>query len=213
MPPPGTLTMTPKGRQKMAKILAAAIQGGQLGLQDSAATMRTTASMLAPSPDEEATLLSVGAPEGDFFGSATIGTPEGGRFLRAGTMVPVREAIVTDPILVERLSGNMVWASTGVPERINARTAFWWMTRRRGVQGPSYPYENRWLEALEEGGAWDVVPRGDWLLEPEPGVTATRMHKTVSPRHMYTRARVQHRAAARAAIIGAVRARVRSVPL
>jgi hypothetical protein len=209
----GELTLTAKGRAKIAKVLAAAIQGAEEGLFDVVRTMREGAAELAPTPAQEGDLLSVGTSTDSLLGGGEIGTTEGGRFLRSG-MIPVQEAIRVDPIEVDRASGtNVVTAATGDPQRINARTGFSWLTRNRGEQGPTLPFDHKWVQALEDGGAWTVTPRGNWLLEPEPGVTASAMHKTVAPHHMYQRARLQNRVGARNRVMAIIRQRVREVAI
>jgi hypothetical protein len=206
----GTVTLTPAGQLKINSVIRAAIQGAEIGLFRAVEAMRDRAAAIAPSPTEEAELLSAGTPDGGFFGGATIGTPWA--FLREG-MVPVQEAIRTDPIVVERAGGatSLVQASTGSVSRISARTGFSWMTRSRGVQGPTLPYDRQWLYALEFGGAWEVTPRGDWQLEPEEGIFASRMHKTVAPRAMYSRARATGRGIAMSTVANAIKQHVKAV--
>lgn len=124
-----------------------------------------------------------------------IGTPEGGRFVRT-TELSLREAIATDAIVVHRRSPTQVAVGTGSPEAINAKTGFRWNTRRRGLQGPTFPFNFAWVQAVEDGGAvWVVVPRaGNRFLEPEPGVLTNRMVKTVQPHRMFATARMAERA-------------------
>jgi hypothetical protein len=148
----------------------------------------------APAPEVEGRLLSRGVAEGGRLSGATIGTPEGGRFLRE-SFVSVQEAIATDPVITERTAGpaTLVVARTGNPAIINAKTGFFWRTRKRGIQGPTYPFNRAYVQALENGGAvWVVVPRqGTRGLEPEPGVLAKRMVKTLPPYQMYGRAAIE----------------------
>jgi hypothetical protein len=204
----GTLHLTASGQVKLHKLVLGAVQAAQIGLFRAVEIMREQAATLAPSAAEEAEILSAGSPEGNFFGGATVGTPWS--FVREG-MVPVQEGIRTDPIVVER-AGNTVLASTGSVSAISARTGFSWLTRSRGVQGPTLPYQGSWLSALEFGGVWEVVPRGEWWLEPEPGLFATRMHKTVAPRAMYTRARLANRGAVISTVANAIKQHARTVP-
>lgn len=203
----GTLNITPAGQAKIASIVLAAVQGAEIGLFRAVEVMRERAAALAPSAEEEAELLSAGQAAEGFFGGSQVGTPHA--FTRAG-MVPVQEGIRTDPIVVER-RGNTILASTGSVSAISARTGFSWMTRQRGVQGPTLPYDRQWLAALEFGGAWEVVPRGNWWLEPEPGIFTRAMHKTVAPRAMYTRARLSSRGGAISTVGNAIKQHTRKV--
>ncbi len=145
-------------------------------------------------------------------GNATraVGTPDYGRFLKQGGEVPIRQAILEEEPEVS-LIGTQVTVSIGMAQAINERTGFYWSTRKRGVQGPTYPFNRALLQALEFGGAiWRVIPRsGTRALEPEPRVFAQEMYKTVVPRRMYGNALTQLRTQLRTDWIGALRRSVR----
>lgn len=198
------MLVTPKGQQKLAAIRAAIERAMTRGLAREVRRMRPVAAAAAPDADVEARLLSMGvgadAPQGGGMGLAGVqmGTPEGGRFVREGGQVPLRTAIAEDEVRVWRVSPTQVVAGTGNAQEINARTGFSWYTRHRGLQGPTFPFNHGYLEAVEDGGAlWIVVPRpGTGALEPEPGVFARRMVKTMPAFQPYRRAYLRQRAIA-----------------
>lgn len=194
---PATLRLTADGQRKIEAAIQAATSALARGSAREVRRARQVAAANAPSPEVEARLLSRGAAEGGFGrqgpAGPNVGTPEGGRFLRE-SMLSVQEAIATDPVITERTLGPaaIVVARTGNPTIINAKTGFFWRTRKRGIQGPTYPFNRAYVQALENGGAvWVVVPRsGTKALEPEPGVLARRMVKTLPPYQMYSRAAI-----------------------
>ena len=186
---------TQKGLQKLGDFLAAVRSSWELAAAREVDAVRNMASTLAPSPAEEARILSEGViADSSPFAGATVGTPEGGRFIRQGQQVSMQEAIRTDRIEVQQ-AGTTSLVGTGRPSRINRRTGFYWNTRRRGIQGPTEPFNRALVQSYEYGGIiypfgqWTVEPRpGTGKLEPEPGVSALRMTKTVEPYFMYTNA-------------------------
>ena len=182
----GTLTLTAQGRAKLARFLVAVRQEASAAVGYAAVELKSAVADAAPSPEEEGRLLSegVGVSGG---GLAAFGTPEGGRFLRQGTMVSLREAIQSDPLESKAVTPDRFVAGFGSPTRINAKTGFSWQTRRRGIQGPTLPFNQAYVQALENGGViWKVVPRpGTRILEPEPGRFAREMYKTLAPRRMF----------------------------
>jgi len=52
------------------------------------------AAQIAPSPTEEAKMLSAGVPVDGPKAGVEAGKPEGGRFFRDGVLMPMREAII-----------------------------------------------------------------------------------------------------------------------
>jgi len=217
------LVLTETGRQKLISVALAARAASEEGLRQAMIGGRAVAAAAAPSPEDEARLLSQGLAEGtvrDVFssGGTIVGTNEEGRFLRmqgpAAGMMSTREAILDDPVVIT--SGrDQVRGTTGRAERINAITGFSWITRRRGLQGPTFPFNRRLLQAWEWGGAvWRVVPRPEnrsRMLEPEPGLAVRAMTKTVLPRGMFRRARQFATAEGRPAIMARIREAVRQV--
>jgi hypothetical protein len=212
----GGLLLTPKGQRKIQAALQAAAQAAQIGVAREVQGLRAEAARRAPSSEDEARLLSRGVAQGNMgglgFGLGIFGTPEGGRFLRQGGQVSLREAIVTEPIQTQRKFDRIV-AGIGSPGRINARTGFYWATGRRGIQGPTEPFNRAYLQAVENGGlVWTVRPRPDnrrGLLEPEPGRLTRQMLKTIPPFRMYSGAFGNRKAGIKERLIQAIRTEVR----
>src|SRR6185295_18196799 len=182
MPGVSAITLTAKGLKKLQDAMQAAAEAAQIGLAREMQGLRAEVSLRAPSSDEEAVMLSEGIAQniagGNVFQGGYVGTPDGGRFMRLGQMVPIREAIYSEPIRTRRQLDRIV-AGIGDPDWINARTGFSWDTRKRGVQGPTLPFNRAYVQALERGGAsWVVVPRPDnrgprglsGSLEPDDGL-------------------------------------------
>lgn len=203
--------------------MRAAAEAVQIGLAREMLELRTEVSMRAPSSEQEAKLLSEGIVQniagGNVFSGGYVGTPDGGRFQRLGDQIPIREAIYTEPIRTSR-SFDKLMAGIGNPEWINARTGFSWDTRKRGVQGPTFPFNRAYVQTLENGGAsWVVVPRPDNVaarglpgaLEPEDGLLTRKMVKTLQPRRMYASALVARRGTVSRNIFEAVKKAVREL--
>lgn len=215
--PPTTLRLTAQGERKLQNCVNAAFQAARAGLRREVTRMRTDASQAAPSPEEEARLLSRGVIQSGRLSGITAGVPEGGRFMREGLM-SMSEAIRLDPVVEGSTDfgfagSTIVLMGTGDPTQLNRLTGFFWRTRRRGMQGPTFPFNQRLAQAYEFGGlVWIVVPRpGTRALEPEQGVLAQRMAKTVPPFAMYRRARLGRRAQAVNALRQDIRQRVQVV--
>mgnify|MGYP001598665515 FL=1 len=218
--PEGALFLTAAGIIKLGSFVAAVRQALQIGLAREAQEFRAVAAAGAPSPEAEAVLLSRGVPGsgpgqvgvGGGIAGGVIGTPEGGRFLRQGAQVSLREAILTDRI-VQTTTPDRVTAGTGNPGVINQKTGFFWQTRRRGIQGPTEPFNHAYVQAAENGGVvWVVRPRsGTRGLEPEPGIITHTMVKTMPPFQMYRRSLFTQREIARQRLSVAVRAAAREV--
>ncbi len=190
--PVGAITLTPAGLAKIKAAVDAAAQAAQIGVARTVIALRSEVAARAPSSEEEARLLSRGTATsfgpGFGMGSGIVGTPEEGRFIRQGEMVSLREAITSEPIsTIRRL--DRILGGIGSASYLNARTGFFWRTRRRGIQGPTLPFNRAYVQALENGGAiWTVIPRPDnrtRVLEPEPGVIASVMVKVLPPRRMF----------------------------
>jgi hypothetical protein len=213
-----SLRLTAIGRQKLERVQVAVREALEITLAREVIAARAIAASFAPSPDEEAALLSRGVAQGGLFAGKIVGTPgddsfvsKGStRFMRLGTMLSLREAILTDPLATET-TGARILVGTGASRRINARTGFFWRTRKRGVRGPSFPFNLAYVEAVENGGVyWRVVPRGpNTSLEPEPFVFTPEMIKTMKPFGMFRRARFQRAPAIRVAVGEAARGAAR----
>jgi len=220
----GAIVLTPTGQEKLRRAVNAVGQALQIGLAREMQLLRTEASLRAPSSEEEAEMLSRGVPDnlagGNLVSSGgEVGTPNGGRFLRLGSMIPVREAISQEPISTGRQLDRIV-AGIGNPEWINARTGFSWDTRKRGVQGPTLPFNRAYIQTLERGGAaWVVVPRPEnrgprglpGTLEPEEDVLTRRMVKTLKPQRMYASTLFARTGRLRQALLGEAQAAVREI--
>lgn len=196
MPGTSQIVLTPKGEAKLRAFVNATAQAAQSFLAFKMASLRSEVALRAPSSEIEAQALSQGTVEGAPVKGRTIeqiqfqlglvGTPDGGRFIRQGDQVSLREAIATDPVVTRRQLDVMT-AGIGDASRINRLTGFYWNTRKRGIQGPTLPFNGAYVQAMEDGGViWTVVPRpGTRALEPEPGVLAQQMRKTVGPYRMF----------------------------
>jgi hypothetical protein len=216
------ITLTPKGQAKIQAAIRAATEALQIGLAREMQLLRTEVSLRAPSSEEEAVMLSEGIAAniagGNVFSGGYVGTPDGGRFQRLGAMIPIREAIYSEPLQTRRQLDRMV-AGIGSPAWINARTGFSWDTRKRGVQGPTLPFNQAYVQALENGGVWVVVPRPEnrgprglpGSLEPEEGLLTRRMVKTLQPRRMYASTLVARSGQLRNTLRAAVQQAVRGV--
>ncbi len=172
---------------------------------------------MAPAPAVEAQLLSEGfvtaGPAGNRGAGSVVGTPDDGRFIRQGDQVSLQEAIQTEPIIQTNQLETRIFVGTCSASRINARTGFYWNTRRRGIQGPTQPFNRAYVQAVESGGVvWTVIPRpGTVALEPEPGVIATAMAKTMRPYRMFAAARARAQAQMRSRVRRVMQAEVRKV--
>lgn len=148
-------------------------------------TFKPVVLSLCPTPDEEAIMLSKD--------TSGVGTTEWGRFIRQGAdQLPISEAIMT-----ERAQKTARGWSFGNTVRINSITKFSWERHTRGKDGrfiaeligePSSPFDYGYVQAMENGGTWTVVPRtGRKALYPERGVMKTSMTKTLPARQMFLR--------------------------
>jgi hypothetical protein len=200
--------LTAKGRKKLQDAQRVARQALQTRLRIEALATKKLAAAFAPSEAEEAELLSRGESVET---GQVVGTPSGGRFERGG-YASLGAAIEEDDITM-LARGPVVVAETGHPSRINERTGFYWGTRSRGRQGPTLPFDEHYVEAMEFGGIWIVIPRGPWGLEPEDGFTTMRMDKTLPPRRMFGNARRQHEPVLRVGVQSSLSAAVRAVGL
>jgi len=209
-----TAHLTPAGQARLQKIVKRMTGDISTELKKAVVKVKNEVAALAPSPEEEAVMLSVGvAADGTAAGQET-GVPSGGRFFRDGKMIPIREAILRAPV-TERIEGGVILLSSASAAWINARTGFSWHTKRRGLQGPTLPFNRAYVQTLENGGAvWVVIPRErDYDsanlaaifgsggagkrsfttvkkgLNPAPGVYTSEMVKTLQPRGMFRQAR------------------------
>ena len=198
----GSFKLTASGKRKlkqMESVAAAAIESAMVR------TMPRYKKLLAsfsPTATQEAQLLSEGQIfEGRYVSRGPrkgelaanermVGTPTGGRFLRGGGMVSVRQAIARSQVIVGPGRGGRITVTTARAAEINDMTGFSWDTKHRGIQGPTWPYNHQLMQALEDGGVWEVRRQTQNLLNPEPGVYAGRMIKTLEPWGMYKKARV-----------------------
>ena len=70
----GTLALTPKGSAKIAGLLAAAMDGAQVGMFFAVEKMRARAAEVAPNPNEEEAILSSGTAVDQWY-TGEIGSP------------------------------------------------------------------------------------------------------------------------------------------
>lgn len=204
--------LTERGRRKLQSVKAAARQAAARVIAQEIQKVREMAAAGAPDPASEAIVLSSGQAQQGIFAGQTVGTPEGDRFIRLGGQMSLREAILTDPVTTRVTRGRVVF-STGNMALINTKTGFFWATRKRGIQGPTLPFNAAYVQAVEDGGVvWTVVPRpGTRSLEPEPGVFTQQMAKTVRPYGMFRRALATRDPQMRSSLRAQVRREVRQV--
>jgi len=228
---PSSLALTAAGKAKVDRFLSRVQAAAEAFVVDTVIRLREDVIAQTPSETEEAQMLSQGTDARNAVGSGLteaqqrrnlsgsrdraiglLGTPEGGRFLRQEGMVSMRTAISEDPIDYQVL-GDISFAGTGSPTRINARTGFSWQTRSRGIQGPTFPFNYAYLQALEFGGlVWTVIPRpGTKALEPEPKRISFRMLKTLQPRRMYRGTLFARQELVRTAFMGRLREAARAL--
>jgi hypothetical protein len=189
--------MTDAGVAKISRIIEAVRRESEAAAAFGVLELRRLAAANAPSPQEEAELLSRGVAQDGRNAGQTVGDPLDGRFLREGENISLREAIATDPVQQSTLSGGVLVAGTGSTSRINRLTGFSWRTRMSGTRGPTQPFNRAYVQAVENGGAyWMVTPReaeGSRVLVPETGVKTMEMIKTMRPYGMFRKARAEGR--------------------
>lgn len=183
--------VTAKGKNKIKRIERALLEAMERTLRNGARDYKRTLAATMPDEEEEAELLSVGdadiaVPAGNMVHSigveSDVGTPEGGRFLKVGGMLPLRQAILRSSVTITKRGPRTLVMTTAKDSEINAKSGFSWATRQRGIQGPTLPFNRNLMQAMNDGGVWEVFPRGGRLLNPDEGVLATRMVKTLQPR-------------------------------
>lgn len=181
--------LTDRGRRKLDRVFERVVLAARKTVRDEIRQMRSAAAAYAPNPNLETVLLSRGQALDGPNALDIVGTPDFGRFIRRDKL-PVQIAIVRNPIKEKVYKDGRFIATTGDAKVINRQTGFYWRTRRKGVVGPTQPFYGLYMEALEYGGiVWVVVPRKDGgILEPEPGVTARQVAKTIQPYQPYRRA-------------------------
>lgn len=183
--------ITASGKKKLKAIEAAVNGATERALRDGAREYKQVLAAAMPDDEEEAQLLSQGSALA-FTRSKTgrhqwrqrsrVGTPDGGRFLKIGGMLPLREAILVSSVTVTKTGPRTMTMTTARDAEINARSGFFWETANRGVQGPTLPFNRNLMQAMNDGGVWEVQPRTTRLLNPEDGVVTPLMIKTLQPR-------------------------------
>lgn len=183
--------ITASGKKKIKAIDAAVEAAMERVLRAGAREYKQLLAAEMPDEEEEAELLSAGDADiavraGTGIHSigteADVGTPKGGRFLKID-MLSLQDAILQSSIEVTKTGKRSMQVVTARDSEINARSGFSWQTHGRGIQGPTRPFNRNLMGAMNDGGVWEVFPRGGRLLNPDQGVLATRMVKTLQPRH------------------------------
>lgn len=113
-----------------------------------------------------------------------IGSEEGGRCIGYRPLYN----LIQEEKLYMRSEGDNVTVVEGIdPNVISAKARFRYR-RRSGAEFEANPFHGRYFDAVEDGGlVWNVEPRSDnrgHILEPENGVFAQHMTKTVAAKHM-----------------------------
>jgi len=152
--------------------------------------MLPEAARRAPSYEEEKQIIIEGiSAEGDKIGyQYTLDLAN--TFLERKSL---RQAIEEDYIEIFS-DPDLITVHTGHTQDINEKTKLMYQ-RRSGTIHISYPFNGKFIEAIEFGGTWTVVPRiyeenikkgkKPWLLRPEPDITTATMFKTSAPFRMY----------------------------
>ena len=204
-------TLTPNGRAKLARLANAATNALAQSLPEALRLLKDVVVENTPTEEEEGVLISAGTPQGLTRRVGTQdgpdGVPDGGRFFRQAGMKSLREAISESPIAQ---LGPLRFGTCSAAQ-IDAVTGFFWNTKRApGVEGPSLPFDQNYVRAMEFGGDWLVVPRTAALLNPSPGLVTERMRKTLQPIGMFRKARIEGRATVVTFVERAVREAVRA---
>jgi len=174
--------LTRNGEAKIQRMIRVAVSAAKESLKHNVETsMLSTVARRAPSLNEEKNIIIKDSGGlGEHYIEAGADT-----FIDADR-IPLKKAIIEDHVDIE--GEDIIWARTGHKQEINEKTKFYYMRRKRagGIQ-VSYPYNFQYVETVENGGMWRVVPRGDWPLMPEYGITIDEMTKTVAAYGMYSR--------------------------
>lgn len=182
--------ITASGKRKIKAIETEMMETIERRLRIAALEYKKALAEKMPDAVEEAQLLSVGTADVAVRGRSivisigavpNVGTPTGGRFQKIG-MLPLREAILRSSVTVTKSGPRTLRMTTAKDSEINRRSGFSWKTHQHGIQGPTFPFNHNLMQAMNDGGVWEVTPRGGRLLNPEDGVLATRMIKTLHPR-------------------------------
>ena len=205
------LSLTMQGMQKLGAIEPVLRKALKRKLRESARIIKQKASELAPSPQEETTMLIRGHAAG---GAQVPGTLIRDKFFKGTGQVYVRDAILSErPKVVDNFRG--LFLNLGNRVRLNRKTGFSW--KRHTLQGrqtdtlTTLPFNGHiptglgLLGALEKGASgattiWIVTPRSRTdlnssdiktkpLLAPGKGPPYFEsITKTIHPVRMYMRA-------------------------
>ena len=204
------VTVTPRGQRRLREAERVITAAMERSMRRAATEYKRILASTMPDPEEEAQLLSEGIAFGNRIGSqGMVGTPDDDRFLKVG-MLSLRAAIMASPITVT-VTGPQITITTAADQDINRRSGFSWATRRRGIVGPTLPFNRRLMQAMNDGGVWEVRRRTENMLNPEDDVYTPRMIKTLPPRGGRQIARAEVRELARADLRRAVARALRQV--
>lgn len=101
--------------------------------------------------------------------------------------MPLAEIIRKAPAKMIGFVGNVCWGVASPASFINEKARFTYM-RSSGGTFEANPFGGKYIEAVEQGGQWLVLPRLDnrrGVLQPEPRLLARSMIKTVPPKQPY----------------------------
>ena len=166
-------------------------------------SIRSDASNIAPSPDDEAKILSTSV---DGIGSPDPKTPDARgrvRFTKLGSQQYVREAIAQDAVDVEiegAVGGaRIVRAKTGHIQNLNFLVQFSWISTKAGERSSQW---TNLIEMWEDGGqGGGIVVKPVFPVtklfpkDPEPGHRPqfyTQLTKAIPPFQMYRKAEALH---------------------
>jgi len=204
MPGQARFELTPQGHAKLYRAYRSTLEHSKKLLgEGSEKIVKVNASQRAPSNFEEAKILSVGTitkPFVDSFGRSrgegTRGSWDPRRFMKIGNQKFLREAILGELVKVKR-EMDQIYVRLGDPRLYNPGLSttqsigFSW--RGAGLIRSTDDAEagGIWrylLESWEYGGSYSVVPRTGRALEPERGVLAAEMSKTIPQFGMFSKA-------------------------
>ena len=187
--------LTRSGEAKIVRALKRARLAAKEALEHNVGTVLIPAIVKrAPNMKQEEEILVRG--EGGTFGYRY--TTGGADSYIEELRMPLQRAIVRDfragmigGYLVD-VSEDRITIKVGRTWVINELTKIYWqVTGGHGGIRETYPYKEggtgapNYVQAIEFGGAWQVLPRGDYPLRPDPDITTEKIHKTVNPWRMY----------------------------
>lgn len=219
--------LTPQGHAKLYKVYRKALEHSKKFLKEgSEKIVKVKIAQRAPNSFEEARLLCVGVITEPFVdragrsrGSGTRGSWDARRFMKIGKQEFLQVAIMKEPVKVERemdlIKTNLGRTSfySGPASEVSIGFSWHGGGMIRSTDDPEA--DERWrylLQAWEFGGTFPDIrarkPGG--ALEPERGVLALAMTKTLTPFSMFGLGGLQSKPLMRIFIMRGIKEEIRS---